>query len=132
MPFNLFRAEWATALSLFSLLPIIGLGAGYLLLTAITPEPSLLGIGIALGAVLIMPLLWYKKRRIGAETQCLPLTIDAAESSTCLLMSITLMAGLTINYFLKIPWIDYFTTLIILIFIAKEAFESIQEVRGYD
>jgi divalent metal cation (Fe/Co/Zn/Cd) transporter len=126
------RAEWATALLLFSLLPIIGLGAGYSLLTGIRPEPSLLGIAVALGAILIMPILWYEKKRIGAKTKCLPLTIDAAESATCLLMSIALLAGLTANYFLRIPWVDYFATLIILIFIAKEAYESIQEVRGSD
>jgi divalent metal cation (Fe/Co/Zn/Cd) transporter len=66
------RAEWATALLLFSLLPIIELGAGYSLLTGITPEPSLLGIGVALGAVLIMPILWYEKRRIGPKPNVYP------------------------------------------------------------
>ena len=124
------RAEWTAALLLVSLLPIIGLGAGYSLLAGIRPESSLLGIAVALGAVFVMPILWYEKRRIGTKTQCLPLTIDAAESATCLLMSITLLVGLTANYFLRIPWVDYFATLFILAFIAKEAYESIQEVRG--
>ena len=123
------KAEWATALLLLSLLPIIGGGVGYSLLSGIRPESSLLGIAVAIGAVLIMPILWYEKKQIGAKTGCLPLAIDSAESATCLLMSIALLAGLTVNYFLKIFWVDYLVTLLILVFIAREAVEAIREVR---
>ncbi len=122
------RTEWVTAMLLVSLIPIIGLGAIYSILTGIRPEASLLGIGVASFAVVIMPLLWYQKKRIGKLCNCLPLEIDASESATCFLMSIALLAGLVINYSFRLPWIDYLVTLIILIFVAREATGSIREV----
>jgi len=122
------RTEWVTAMLLISLIPIIGSVAIYSILTGIRPEASLLGIGVALSAVIIMPILWYQKKRIGKLCNCLPLEIDASESATCFLMSLALLIGLVINYFLTLPWIDYLVTLIILIFVAKEATHSIREV----
>jgi len=76
-----------------------------------------------------MPVLWYEKKRIGKAADCLPLTIDAVESETCFLMSITLLASLLVNYFLKIWWVDYVATIIILAFVTKEALESLSEAK---
>lgn len=122
------RTGWVTAILLFSLIPVIGLATVYSILVGIRPQASPLGIGVAFGAVVIMPILWYEKRRIGKMSDCLPLVIDAAESATCFLMSIALLIGLVINYFLTLPWIDYLVTLIILMFVTREATESIREV----
>jgi len=113
---------------LFALIPVIGFGAVYSFQSGISAEASPVGIGIAAGAVVIMPVLWYEKRRIGRITSCLPLEIDAVESATCFLMSVALLASLLINYFWKVPWIDYVGTAIILAFVAREAFESLCEV----
>ncbi|HUK49419.1 MAG TPA: cation transporter [Terriglobales bacterium] len=126
------RAEWATALLLLSLLPVIGVGVGYSLLAGVRPESSLLGMAVAIGAVLIMPILWHQKKEIGTKTNCLPLTIDSAESATCLLMSLALLIGLVINYVLRLFWVDYVITAIILVFVAREASEAISEVRATD
>jgi len=122
------RTEWATAMLLFSLIPVIALGTIYSILSGIRPEASPLGIGVALGAVIIMPILWYQKKRIGQLCNCLPLEIDASESATCFLMSVALLAGLVTNYFMKLPWIDYLVTTLILIFVIREATESYHEV----
>src|SRR3989441_10527656 len=62
---------------LFSLLPVIGLGAVYSYLTGLRPEASPLGITIAVGAVVIMPYLWLEKRKIGRETRSSILSMDA-------------------------------------------------------
>lgn len=122
------RAEWTTALLLVSLIPVIGLAALYSFLNSIRPESSLLGIGVALAAVTIMPVLWFEKIRIGTASHCLPLKTDAAESATCFWMSIALLTGLLINYTLKVPWIDYLATFVILAFVGKEALASLHEV----
>jgi divalent metal cation (Fe/Co/Zn/Cd) transporter len=45
-------------------------------------------------------------------------------------MSIALLLGLVINYLLKLFWADYVASLIILIFVAREAMESIREVKA--
>jgi divalent metal cation (Fe/Co/Zn/Cd) transporter len=79
-----------------------------------------------------MPILWYEKKEIGTKTECLPLTIDSAESATCLLMSLALLAGLVVNYLLRVFWIDYVVTAVILVFVAREASEAINEVRATD
>lgn len=123
------RAEWVTALLLLSLIPVIGLGAVYCFFTGIRSESSLLGIAVAIAAVVIMPVLWFEKKRIGAASDCLPLTIDAAESATCFWMSLVLLANLAINYIWKLPWIDYVATFAILSFVGKEAVKSINEIR---
>jgi divalent metal cation (Fe/Co/Zn/Cd) transporter len=121
------QVERFTTLLLISLIPMIALGGVYSYLSRIEPQSSLVGIAIASGAVVIMPVLWFEKRRIGKQADCRPLSIDAIESATCFLMSVALLGGLLVNYFLHIPWIDYGATVIILAFVAKEAAESLTE-----
>ncbi|MGA2790129.1 MAG: cation transporter [Candidatus Bathyarchaeia archaeon] len=123
------RAEWVRTLLLLSLIPLIGLAAIYSFLNGIKPEPSLLGIAVAIAAVVIMPVLWFEKKRIGIAADCLPLTIDAVESATCFWMSAALLSGLAINYVWRISGIDYLATFVILVFVVKEAGELIIEVR---
>jgi divalent metal cation (Fe/Co/Zn/Cd) transporter len=120
------RTEKITSLLLFSLIPIISLGALVSFFTGMRAEASILGIIIAVGAVLIMPVLWIGKLRIGRKTHCLPLTTDAAESATCLFMSLVLLAGLLTISFLGYWWVDYLTTGAILVFVAREAVESLE------
>lgn len=91
-------------------------------------EASPIGLIIAGGAVLIMPFLWFGKRRIGEETRCLPLSIDTLESATCFFMSIALLGGLLAGYLFGLGWADYLATLVILGFVGREAVESFREV----
>jgi len=123
------KAEKITAILLFSLIPVIAFGAVYSYLSGIQAEASPLGIVVAFGAVVIMPLLWYEKKRIGESTRCLPLTIDAIQSVTCFLMSVALLASLLINYLWRISWVDYVATAVILLFVAKEVLESVSEIK---
>jgi len=122
------RAALTTTALLFALIPAIGIGAVYSYASGLRPEGSLLGIAIALGAVVIMPYLWLEKRRIGRETRCLPLSIDAAESATCFFMSVALLSGLLAEYFLGLWWADYLATAVILAFVGREGLESYREV----
>jgi hypothetical protein len=118
------KTERVTLLLLVSLIPTIGLGAIYAFLTGVQPESSVLGILIAVIAIVIMPVLWFEKRRIGKMSNCLPLTIDATESATCFSMSAALLIGLVANFLWKLWWVDYAATLLILFFLAKEAREA--------
>jgi divalent metal cation (Fe/Co/Zn/Cd) transporter len=123
------RTESLTVGLLFALIPVIGLGAGYSYASGLRPEGSPLGIAIAIGAVIVMPYLWWQKRKIGEETRSLPLSIDAVESITCLFMSVSLLGGLLAEYFFGLWWADYLATGVILAFVAREAFESYNELR---
>jgi len=121
--------EALTAGLLFVLIPIIGLGAIYSYTSGLRPGGSPLGIAIAIGAVVIMPYLWWQKRRIGEETRSLLLSIDAVESITCLFMAIALLGGLLAEYFFGLWWADYLATAVIVTFVAREAMEAYHELR---
>jgi divalent metal cation (Fe/Co/Zn/Cd) transporter len=120
-------ASRLSSLLLFALIPVIAAGAVYTYFSGIRPETSPLGVIIAAGAITVMPFLWLEKRRIGKETNCVPLRIDAVQSATCFLMSIVLFTGLIAEFILRSYWIDYVATAIILSFVAKEAVESYNE-----
>jgi divalent metal cation (Fe/Co/Zn/Cd) transporter len=122
------RTERFTGALLFALIPVIGLGSAYSYLTGSRPEGSPLGIAIAVGAVIVMPYLYFRKKRIGEETRSSPLKIDAIESVTCLFMSIALLGGLLAEYFFGLWWADYLATAVILAFVAREALESYHEL----
>ena len=122
------RTERFAGALLFALIPVIGLGSAYSFLTGLRPEGSPLGIAIAVGAVILMPYFYFRKKKIGEETRSLPLKIDAMESVTCLFMSIALLGGLLAEYFLGLWWADYLATAMILVFVAREALESYHEL----
>ena len=121
------RAERISGLLLFALIPTIGGGSLYSYFTGVRAEGSPLGIAIAAGAIVVMPYLWYQKRRIGKETATQALVNDAVESITCIFMSIALLGGLLAEFLFGLWWVDYIATGIILAFVAKEALESHQE-----
>ena len=124
------RAEQATLGLLFILIPVIGLGTTYAYFTGIEPESSLLGILVAIGSLVIMPVLWFEKRSIGKNAKCFPIAIDATESATCFLMSAALLVGLTVNFLWRLWWVDYLATAIILLFLVREARESFHNYRA--
>jgi divalent metal cation (Fe/Co/Zn/Cd) transporter len=123
------KAEQATLVLLFILIPVIGLGITYAYFSGLRPESSVLAILIAISAVVIMPVLWFEKRRIGTKTNCLPIAVDAAESATCFLMSVALLIGLVANFLWRLWWVDYVATIVILFFLAREAAESLHSYR---
>jgi len=116
-------AQFASIL-LLSLVPVVGIGAGYSFFSGMRPEYSPLGIGIAITAAVVMPFLWLGKKKIGAETRCLPLQIDGLESATCFLITLALLGGLLAEFFFGFWWADYLATGVILAFVAREALES--------
>ena len=123
------KTERITSGLLFALIPVIGLGTAYSYFTGLRAEASPIGIVVAVGAVIIMPYLWYEKRKIGAEIRTVPLTIDAVESLTCLFMAMALLAGLLPVFLFGLWWFDYVATAVILVFVMKEAVESYRELR---
>jgi len=122
------RTEQFTSFLLFSLIPVIGLGAVYSYITGLKPEGSPLGIVIAIGALIVMPYLYIQKKRIGRETRSPSLSMDAIESITCIFMAIALLGGLLAEYFLGLWWADYLATGVILTFVAREAVDSYHEL----
>jgi divalent metal cation (Fe/Co/Zn/Cd) transporter len=123
------RAAWVTALSLFALALYI-VGAGSLtFLTRTRPESSWWGIGLAIAAAVIMPLLWQSKLRVARKIGSAALKADAACSVTCAYMSLTLLAGLLLNHLFGWWWADPLAALALVYFIVREGREAWHEAR---
>lgn len=94
-----------------------------MVVTVSIPAPSLLGIIIAIAALVIMPLLSYKKYRIGQQLNLKSLMADAKETLVCSLLSLALLAGLIANYFWGLWFVDPIVSLMIVVFLFREGRE---------
>src|SRR5450432_1779777 len=123
------RASWVTAISLFVLAVYIVGDSTWSFLTQTRPESSWWGVGLAVAAAIIMPLLWQGKLRIAKRIGSSALKADAACSVTCAYMSLTLLAGLLLNRFFGWWWADPLAALGLVYFLVQEGREALHEAR---
>ena len=123
------RAAWITALSLFALAVYIVGDSAFAFLTRSRPEASWWGIGLAIAAIIVMPLLWQGKLRVARRIESAALKADAMCSITCAYMAITLLVGLLLNKFFGWWWADPLAALALVYFIVKEGREALHEAR---
>ncbi|HKD36746.1 MAG TPA: cation transporter [Pirellulales bacterium] len=88
------------------------------------PTPSILGLVMAVGSILIMQLLARAKRRIAAELNSGAVHADSLQSEICSYLAGILLAGLALNALFHWWWADPAAALIMTPFIAKEGFEA--------
>lgn len=107
--------------------------AAYILFEAVSklisrevPEASLFGIVIALLSLLVMPTLTYLKYKTGKAISSPSLVADSKQTLVCVLMSVTLLVSLTINYFVSIWWLDPVASLIFVTLLLKEGYTAIK------
>lgn len=72
----------------------------------IVPERSFLGIGITLGALIMMPILAYLKRRHANKTSHRALAADAVQSATCAYLAAITLLSLVLQTIHAAWWID--------------------------
>lgn len=123
------RAAWITSISLFVLAAYIVADSAFAFLTRSRPEASWWGIGLAIAATIVMPLLWQGKLRIARRIESAALKADAMCSITCAYMAITLLVGLLLNKFFGWWWADPLAALALVYFIIKEGREALHEAR---
>jgi divalent metal cation (Fe/Co/Zn/Cd) transporter len=123
------RASWVTAISLFALAAYIVGDSILTFLTRTRPESSWWGVGLAVAAAIIMPLLWQGKLRIAKRIGSAALKADAACSVTCAYMSGVLLVGLLLNRFLGWWWADPLAGLALVYFLVREGQEALHEAR---
>lgn len=122
-------AAWITAISLFALaLYIIGDGT-LAVLTQSHPEASWWGLGLAIAAVIVMPVLWQGKLRVAKHIGSAALKADAMCSVTCAYMSVALLVGLALNALFGWWWADPLAALALVYFIVREGQEALHEAR---
>jgi divalent metal cation (Fe/Co/Zn/Cd) transporter len=106
---------------------LVGFGG---LVAKLRPEASVLGVGVAAAAVLVMPLLAWRKRRVNLVIGSPALRADIAETITCAYLAAATLAGAGLNLIAGWWWAEYVAALVLLVFIAMETREAIESARG--
>ena len=91
------------------------------------PAPSMAGIIIAILSIIIMPILGYKKYRIGKELNLISLVADSKETFVCSFLSVALLIGLVTRYVFNFWLSDPLVGMIIVVFLMKEGIELLFE-----
>jgi divalent metal cation (Fe/Co/Zn/Cd) transporter len=97
------------------------------LLTRAGPAESVLGIAIAIGSLIVMPLLARAKRRVAAALESGALKAEARQTELCTWLSAILLAGLFLNATAGWWWADPVAALVMVPLIGWEGIEAISE-----
>lgn len=87
---------------------------------------SLLGIGLAVASLTLMPGLALWKLSVAAKGNILALAAEAKETLACSYLSLTLLAGLTANAIFGWWWLDAATALFIVPWLLREGLEGVR------
>lgn len=121
------RAARLVGYSFFVLGGYVVLDAGYALYQQEAGETSLIGIGLAIASIIVMPLLFLLKYRLGKAIGSRSLVADSKETLACLMLSVALLIGLGAFYIWRLWWIDSVAALVIAMLIIREGFETLEE-----
>jgi divalent metal cation (Fe/Co/Zn/Cd) transporter len=112
-------AQRLIAGSFFALAAYIALDSAHAL-TGDHPQPSWIGIGLALVTAPTMPLLARAKRRVGRELGSRATESEAGQNLLCAYLSLALLVGLGANALLGWWWADPLAGLVIAAVAARE------------
>jgi divalent metal cation (Fe/Co/Zn/Cd) transporter len=91
------------------------------------PNPSLLGIVIAIFSVIVMPVLFYMKYQTGKSINSRSLVADSKQTLACVFLSVALLIGLGLYYLYGFWEADPIVGFIIVIFLIKEGYTTLKE-----
>jgi cation diffusion facilitator family transporter len=91
------------------------------------PEPTLLGLVIALVSLLLMPLLFFLKHSTGVALGSASLQADARQTLACAFLSLALLVGLGLNYLYGFWQADPLIGLLIALVLVREGWETLKE-----
>jgi divalent metal cation (Fe/Co/Zn/Cd) transporter len=129
------RAAWVSAvlLAILCLYVVVSAGAGLVL--RLQPQESWLGIAVSAAALVIMPLLAWRKRLANRIIASSALRADIAETVTCAYLAGTTLLGVLINALTGFWWIEYLAAFALLFWLVREAREALEAARegsGHD
>lgn len=91
------------------------------------PDPSLLGIIIAIVSIIVMPILFYLKYQTGKSIGSKSLVADSKETLACVFLSGALLVGLGLNYLYGVWQADPIVGLVIVTYLVKEGYSTLKE-----
>ena len=90
------------------------------------PEPSTIGIIIAILSLIVMPLLARAKRKTGGRIGSKALVADSKQTEICAYLSAILLVGLILNRLFGWWWSDPVAALLMLPIICREGIRAIE------
>jgi len=117
----------AVLLSLLCVYVVVSALAGLLL--GIHPGRSLPGLGVAAAAVVLMPLLAWRKRVVNQTLGSPALRADIAESACCAYLAAVTLAGVALDALSGWWWVEYVAAFALLRWLVPEAREAIEAAR---
>jgi divalent metal cation (Fe/Co/Zn/Cd) transporter len=92
-------------------------------------ELNTLSVVVAIAASFIMPFMWLFKKRIAKTIPCTSLMADARMSFICSITSWIILLDVLAVLILGWKWFDSIAALGLTVFIIREGFETIHEIR---
>jgi divalent metal cation (Fe/Co/Zn/Cd) transporter len=89
------------------------------------PEPTLLGLVIAVASIILMPTLFYFKLRTSRALNSRSFLADAKQTLACFCLSVALLLGLGLNYLFGLWQADPITGLLISAVLLKEGYATL-------
>ncbi len=114
------------AVTFFVLAAYVLAGSVIALATQAHPERSSAGIGLTVASLLVMPLLGWRKRRVGSALHNQLVLADAAETILCATLAATTLLGLVLFAALGWWWADPVAALAVAWFAIREGREAWQ------
>lgn len=111
-------------LSFFALALYVTYESVSALLTGSRPDPSTVGIVLAVLSLLIMPVLSWAQRRTGRELGSSAVHADGTQTLVCTYLSAVLLVGLLANSLLGWWWLDAVAALVIAAVAVREGLEA--------
>jgi divalent metal cation (Fe/Co/Zn/Cd) transporter len=112
------------AVTFFLLAAYVIIGSGIDLATRAHPERSPIGIGLTVASLLVMPLLGWRKRRVGTALHSQLVLADAAETILCATLAATTLLGLVLFAAFSWWWADPVAALAVAYFAVREGREA--------
>lgn len=122
-------AQWVVAVALALLGMYVLATSFYGLYARLKPDNSAAGFLISLIAVIGMPILSGKKKKIAKRIDSKALASDASCTMVCAYMASSVLLGLVLNYLFGWWWAEHIAALLFLYWLlreTKEAFETAQ------
>jgi divalent metal cation (Fe/Co/Zn/Cd) transporter len=118
------RALRLVGVSFFLLAAYVGYDAIHALMQREAPDSSIVGIGLAIVSLIVMPLLARAKRKAAANLDSAALHADSRQTSLCAYLAAILLGGLVLNAGIGWWWADPIAALIMVPIITSEGWEA--------
>lgn len=121
------KATRLVAYTFFILGAYVIFDAGKALYLREEPSTTIVGLAIGVASLIVMPVLFYMKYRLGKSIGSQSLVADSKETLACVLLSVALVIGLGAYYVWGTWWVDPAAALVIALLIIREGYETFRE-----